>query len=401
MSSKSLLVITNLFPDKEDNYVGGIFVKEQLQYLKDSFENIYVVSPTPYGAGFLRGTKHEDYQFDNIRAFFPRYFNVPFLSLRLPLFFRGAKRLSIIQERRAILKFLEREKIKFDLIHAHFTWRSGATAVVLKKRLGVPLIITEPTSWTFRHAIRSRDPIFTEAWNQSDIIIRVRKEDIERFAELGIPLNKVHHVPHGFDHRKFFFLDMMECRKKVGLPLDKKIILTIGGLDEVKGHKYLIDAIGIITKQRTDVLCVLIGGGGLKRKLNKKIKRAGLEPFIRLVGGKPHDEIPTWINACDVVVMPSLAEGNPIVMFESLGCGKPFIGSRVGGIPEIITSDNLGFICDVGDSRALAEKIMVAIEKDWSAESIRKYALQFTCEKAAERITGLYDDVLKITNSIV
>ena len=61
---------------------------------------------------------------------------------------------------------------------------------------------------------------------------------------------------------------------------------------------------------------------------------------VEFVGGKPHAEIPIWMNACDVFVLSSLSEGNPTVMFECVGCGKPFIGTKVGGIPEIIISDD-------------------------------------------------------------
>lgn len=84
------------------------------------------------------------------------------------------------------------------------------------------------------------------------------------------------------------------------------------------------------------------------------------------------------MNACDLFVLPSLSEGNPTVMFECLGCGKPFIGTKVGGIPEIIVSDDYGLLCEPANSEDLAEKILIALDKEWDEEKIRNYAKQFT-----------------------
>ena len=78
MSDKNLLVICNTFPNQENTHIGGIFVKEQIKYLKNTFDNVYVFSPVAYGMEYLRKNKFSDYQFDNVRVFFPKYINHPF-----------------------------------------------------------------------------------------------------------------------------------------------------------------------------------------------------------------------------------------------------------------------------------------------------------------------------------
>ena len=80
MPSKNLLVISNTFPDRNDAYVGNIFVKEQLRCIKDSFDTVFVVAPVAYGMERLRHTTHENYQYDNVRVYFPKYFTLPFLD---------------------------------------------------------------------------------------------------------------------------------------------------------------------------------------------------------------------------------------------------------------------------------------------------------------------------------
>lgn len=387
MKSGNLLVISNSFPDKADKYVGNIFVKEQVRHFKNYFDNVYVVSPLAYGVESLRKTRHEDYSFENVRVYFPRYFNVPF-------FFFSFREAWVRLAYRAISDLIQREGLHFDLIHAHFTWPSGATAALLKKEFGTPLVLTEHSSGTFTAAIDKRDPVFIRAWAESDLIFRVRKKDIPSFWEVGIPPEKVHYIPNGYDNAIFSGLNRDSCRKKLGLPRDKKIILNVGNLyDEVKGHRYLVEAMGKVAAKRSDVLCIIVGSGKLKDRIETQIREAGLEAHVKLVGGKVHAEIPAWMAACDVFVLPSLNEGNPTVLFECLGCGRPFVGSGVGGIPEIITSEEYGLLGEPGNPEILAKMILESLEKEWDSERIKKYGEKFRWDCLVKKMYALYPKI--------
>lgn len=389
MPDKNLLIITNNYPNEDNSYVAEIFVKEQVKYLQKYFKNIYVISPVAYGLEKLRKTSYENYQYDNVKVFFPKYFNIP-------LFYTYSRSLWTYFETKAMLNLINKEGIGFDLIHAHFTWPSGSVAVEFKKYYDVPVVITEHTSTTFKRAIDNKDETFIKTWHKCDAIIRVRSSDMSSFEEVGIPKNKVFHIPNGFSSNKFFKTSMLDCRKKLDLPLDKKIILNVGNLyGEVKGHRYLVEAMNEIAKHRDDVLCVLVGKGKLENIIQEQINALNLEKFIKLVGGKSHDEIPLWMNACDLFVLPSLNEGNPTVLVECLGCGKPFVGTKVGGVPEIITSDDYGLLVEPGDSQDLAEKIEIALNKDWDIGKIKEYGNNFTWENIASQIVEVYDSVSK------
>jgi glycosyltransferase involved in cell wall biosynthesis len=389
MDAKNLLVIGNTFPDIESNYVGDVFVKEQVKYLKNYFEKVYVISPAAYGIEQLRKTHHKDYGFDNVRVYFPRYVN-------FPLFYYYSRNFWIYLEKRAILKLLKKENISFDLIHAHFTWPSGAVAVELKSELEVPVVITEHTSTTFKKIIDKKDSQYIKTWKLSDAIIRVRKNDIHFFDSVGIPLDKVYCVPNGYDDNKFAKLDEQTCRKKLNLPLDKKIILNVGNLyGDVKGHKYFIEAMKKIVRNRKDVLCIVVGSGRLKHALKNQIKEFGLEGYVKLVGGKPHDEIPIWMNACDVFVMPSLRESFGVVQIEAMACGKPIVATYNGGSEEIIISEDYGLLVKPANPEDLAEKILIALDKEWDSEKIVEYVERFRWKEIAGEILDVYVRVLR------
>lgn len=387
MALKNLLILTNNFPNFSDTYVVEIFVKEQLKYIRRHFENVYVVSPVAYGMEYIRKAHFEDYSYDNVHVFFPKYFNIP-------LFYKYRKEFWVKLESHAVLKFLEKQGIEFDIIHAHFTWPSGAVAVEVKKKLGVPVVITEHTSGTFQRAIDEKDPIFIHSWQMSDAIIRVRRGDIFLMGNVGIDLEKVHHIPNGYDQKKFYPLDKQMCRDKLGLPKDKKIILNVGNpYGEVKGHSYLIEAMEKVVSKRNDGLCYIVGDGVLREKLERQISLSNLQDHVKIVGLKPHHEVPLWMNACDIFVLPSLNEGNPTVLVESLGCGKPFVGTSVGGVPEIITSDDFGFLVKPGDSLDLAEKISHSLDVNWDKNKILDHAQLYSWETIADQISDIYIDL--------
>jgi len=207
-------------------------------------------------------------------------------------------------------------------------------------------------------------------------------------------LKKVYYLFNGFDKKTFPCMNPKESRKVLGLPFNKKILLNVGNLIEAKGHEHLITAMKEVISMRDDVLCIVIGDGMLREKLEKKVKELGLNNHIKFVGAKPHNEIFLWMNAADAFVLPSLNEGTPTVMFEALGVGLPFIGTSVGGIPDIITSKEYGLLVEPANPKDLSNKILFALEKKWSRAKIMKYAKNFSYENIVVHAIKLYEKVL-------
>ena len=385
-AGRNLLVITNSFPDKDDKHVGGIFVKDQLRELSSHFDNVYVVFPSTLGMGHEPKEDFRDYSFGNVKVFFLGYFNVPvFLKV-----FRGGFTYLMA---RAVDGLIRRRGLKFDMIHAHFTWPSGAAAARLKEKYGVPLVVTEHTSLTFKKAVASKDPQFVGTWLAADAVTRVRQGDLDEIAALGVPRDRIWYVPNGFNGSKFRPMDRAECRKRLGLPTEGRVLLSVGGLDDVKGHRYLVEAMGKVLAEHGDVTCLIVGSGPLHASLKAQIASMGLVDRVRLVGAKPHGEMHLWMGASDMMVHPSLSEGNPTVMFESLGCGRPFIGTRVGGIPEVVTSEEVGILCAPENPGALADAILRGLSMEWDSKRISSHAQRYAWENIARELVSIFDRV--------
>jgi teichuronic acid biosynthesis glycosyltransferase TuaC len=288
--------------------------------------------------------------------------------------------------------YIKKNKIEFDLIHAHFTWPLGYAGVKLAKEFNVPVIVTihENREW-FMREYNSKNKKIHWTWQNANALIRVNKVDVPLLKRFN---KNVFAIPNGFNPNRLFVISQERVREELGLPLDRKIIFSLGNLIERKGFHYLIKAMKIVSKYRPDVMCFIGGNGPLKDKLQAQINELGLQDKVKLLGFVPDENLALWMNAADLFVLPSLSEGNPTVMFEALGVGLPFVGTKVGGVPEIITSDDYGLLCEPGNANDLAEKILIALGKEWDREKIRKYGRQFTWKNIAREILDIYRRVL-------
>ena len=99
------------------------------------------------------------------------------------------------------------------------------------------------------------------------------------------------------------------------------------------------------------------------------------------------------MNACDLFVLPSPNEAIRRLCLRPSGAGS-LVGTRVGGVPEVITSDKYGLLVEPADPEDLAEKILLALDREWDREAILAYSEQYTWENIAKEIMGVYKQVL-------
>jgi glycosyltransferase involved in cell wall biosynthesis len=132
----------------------------------------------------------------------------------------------------------------------------------------------------------------------------------------------------------------------------------------------LVDAVAQL--QTRDVRVVIVGDGPDETALVARAQSARVSDRVVFAGSRPHDEVPLWIAAGDVAVLSSRKEGYPNAVVEYLACGRPVVATRVGGVPEILTSRDLGTMVDPENPRALAEGIDAALARSWDEEAIAR-----------------------------
>lgn len=117
---------------------------------------------------------------------------------------------------------------------------------------------------------------------------------------------------------------------------------------------------------------------------------------LHVIPGQPHDRIPDWINAADVVILPSLSEGFPSIITETLACGRPVVANNVGGIPERITKE-VGLLVQSGDLKAFAGAFIEALNHHWDPAKIQANATDLTWKSSSLKHLKIYENLVKDT----
>jgi len=239
-----------------------------------------------------------------------------------------------------------------------------------------------------------RKPQIIYTLRKADLISTVSLALMEKIIGLGISPSKVRCIYNGVDITKFFPKNQKECRQKLRLEEEGKIILFIGAMDPVKGIEYLIRSINHIRKNgQDDFRLILVGDGFYRKNLEEEVERLALSQTITFVGSKPHEEIPDWINASDVLCLPSIREGRPNVVIEALACGKPVVASKVGGVPELVNHTN-GILVEPKEPKQLGEAIAQALNRTWFPEKIVDSIQNLSWKACAEQFMLAYETLV-------
>jgi glycosyltransferase involved in cell wall biosynthesis len=173
----------------------------------------------------------------------------------------------------------------------------------------------------------------------------------------------------GVDLERFAIGDRASARRAIGLDPSTRVIVQVGRLVPGKGLETLLDALPYVTAD-AGVHVALVGGGPLAAPLAARARRLGIAERVRFAGEVAHDDVPRWLQAADVVTLPSVAEGFPNSVREALACGRPVVATPVGDIPRVVTSD-VGRLVPVGDAPALAGALSEVLATPWDPAVIR------------------------------
>jgi glycosyltransferase involved in cell wall biosynthesis len=295
---------------------------------------------------------------------------------------------------RAVDRVIKKNNIKFDLVHCHFLWSSGYVGMRLKQKYKKPFIVTGHGFDVYQlpfESISWKEKII-KILHSADKVITVNENNRELLLNLGIENKNIEVLSNSYNSKLFYPIDKEDTRKKLGIKSDIKVLLSVGNLESIKGHKYLIEAINLLREEYPDLHCYIIGGGSLYEELKSLIRSLNLQKNIFLIGPLLHDKINVWINACDIFVLPSLEESFGVVQLEAFSCGRPVVATETEGSKGLITSPNYGSLSKIKDSFGLADSIKSALKQNWEETKIIHYASYFKQDRKLRELLNIYEN---------
>lgn len=294
-----------------------------------------------------------------------------------------------------------------DLVHVHFDIPPGPLAgLVYAKKKKVPLIVTYHGDWIDSYGGYIRKVgvglhnrfVVDKLLSLADIIISPSQCYIEESKFLNKYSGKVVVIPNGIELKSFVSnYKKDECRKILGLPYDKKLILFFGNLSPYKGPDILLRALPKIINKVPDVELIIAGRGVMLNQLKVLSRDLGIEAKVHFLGFIKDTKKTLVYQASDLFVLPSVmnTESFGIVNLEAMACGIPIIASRIGGIPDVVKDGICGLLVEPNDPNGLSEGIIKILNDAELRERLGKTGKNqvklYSWDKIAKETDRLYE----------
>lgn len=377
-----VVLLGSAFPGRPEAGIDRVHVRRALALA--ARVPVVVVVPSPWAPPVLAGpggrwaryaATPRQAEIDGVRLLFPRYPQVPGMGPWAGVAMAVGAVAAIGRLRRAG---------QCDVLFAQAVLPEGLAAVLLGRWLGVPVAClgrgtdvhglpraSATTRWLARWTLRRTAAVGVVA----DALART----VTRMAG-GAPCTV---LPGGVDLEHFAPGSARDARRALGVDQGARLILYVGRLADGKGLDTLLEAFRALRTAVPDALLALVGSGPLHARLERRVLAGGMARSVRLAGEAPHQAIPQWMQAADVVVLPSEAEGLPNVVREALACGRPVVATPVGDVPRLLSAD-AGRLVPPANPAALADAIAGVLARRWDPASIRAHVSDMTWERNAE-----------------
>lgn len=361
-----ILLVTNLFPNQHEP-TRGIFTDQIVDNLKLDHD-VQVMAPTPWFPKRLArvfNRKHATLPHKTTHkgttVYHPCYLVIPKIARwSYGIFFF----LGIFNTLRKIKK-----EFNPDVINVHWMYPDAYGTVLAAKLLNIP-VVTHSLGCDINEFANypSRRFFIKKALQRADFNISVSEELKLKTIELGSKANKSTAIMNGVNSQLFYPQNAQILRNELDLPMDKRLLLFAGNFNIEKGLIVLLEAFAKVHDSFSDVQLVVVGSGPLESQIFAAVNELGIQDKVLFKGRVSHDQIPRYLSAVDFLCLPSLREGCPNIVLESLSSGTPVLSSRVGAVPEMLASQSqtLGLMASPGDAHDFSRIISQALDMDWS-----------------------------------
>jgi len=223
-----------------------------------------------------------------------------------------------------------------------------------------------------------------------DLITAISTALASRAKRLGVPEEKLVIIPNGVD---------LELAKKSQSEHIPGRIVTVARLSWEKGLDYLIKAMPKVIRECPNAHLVMVGEGDKREEIEDLIQELGIDGNVTLLGRLPHKKTLEAIGKSEVFICPSLAEGLGIVFIEAQACGVPVIGTRVGGIPDVIDDEASGLLIEPKNSEDIEKALIRLLKNEELRERLMKVAFEriekFDWNRVVREMSDEYDKLLR------
>lgn len=247
-------------------------------------------------------------------------------------------------------RVLKREKV--DILHCH-RHKPTVYGVIAATLAGTPTVISHVHGMSRTKNLKRKLTNFFvfKKVNKIVTIGEAVREDVLK-TNPSVQPDKVVSIGISIDYQRYVNVPLTksQAKERLNLPQDSFVFGTVGRLAPTKGQTYLIRAFEKVKEALPSVQLILIGDGRLRNQLKYQAVETSYTDCVHFLGHR--DDVPELLRAMDVFVFPSLAEGMGKALLEAMAAGVPCVGTKVGGIPEIIINNETGFLVPPKDENA-------------------------------------------------
>lgn len=308
-----------------------------------------------------------------------------------------------------VVAFSQAESFRYDLVHSHY-WLAAEAGVALAAAWDVPHVAMFHTLAEVKLLARASE-CESEKRRESerrlvqevDRIVAATEHEQRLLEQIyGVFRSRIEVVPLGVDRDRFRPREQAEARRTLSLDSDAQILLAVGRIEPLKGLDILIEALAEMT-ERTRLQLLIVGGDDRSEhevaRLHQVAQSAGVAGHIRFVGAVLHEDLNTYYNAADVVVVPSFYESFGLVAVEAMASGVPVVASRVGGLASTIIDGRCGYLIPWRCPGPFAEKLDLLLENRSLRDALGTAAAismeHYEWFSVAQRLSAIYETLIR------
>jgi glycosyltransferase involved in cell wall biosynthesis len=240
----------------------------------------------------------------------------------------------------------------------------------------------------------------SETAQNATVIVTISNYSVDKIKQFyKVDESKIHIVPNGVDVEKFQPLsDRETAKRQFGLG-SEPCVLFVGSLIPRKGLHFLVEAAKKIVKEQPKTKFLIVGEGPLRKQLDSSIETANLRGNFQFLGNLKDDKLPAVYNCADVFALPSIQEGQGIVLLEAQACFKPVVAFDIGGVNEAVRNGETGLLVKLGGVDEFADALLKIISDNALQQKMgsagRRFVLEnFTWDICAQKMFSVYCEAL-------